>query len=944
VRREMVAGVLPKESPTRSGRVLRSLVLVGLKLMVTDLPPALFTCLHCLDADGRYKYVSADSIWVGFGSGADHVHFQHVVEAVPENERAINAAYLVRGESVRRMLRDVMKPTKDVKVCAKAVKAAEIAVGILLPDALPAQDVWPPTDGERAVSALLGSIYDIRSASSKLLSALKTGLSTYKTRSPSVAERRTKAAAHLLRYISATATVKPLSDHFAGGTAASARDATNELPPTFTPSTAQTPPPSTGYPAAAPPPATSPPAAAAAGLTSAPTTTGQQPPPPTIDASTSQPPPPSTGHRAAAPPPAAAPPAAVAAGLPSAPTPTGQPPPPPTGGLAAVLPRAASPLAAAAAGLTSAPTSTGQAPRPPTGRPVVVPPRGASPPAAVARLTATQTGKSHSPPPTTVGGARVPPPRGPPRGGGPLTLVAPQPATPTGKRKRGRNSVNGEASAARQTTRRRPACGRQPFKAGKGEVEDGNPHLQAAIAELDKDGRRELLSFVNAITIDSVVLPFRPHHAGTLRMLAKLPHQEDGGDAVREVLGMATSGVAIAELNEKKPIVELLRELRFMQLGVRTSASLFKALSMLPTALGRGLHCVADAIDKFVLEWSNGPAATLKYEKRWKCGERSQKEMSKAFQEAYPQATTHHEQTGTCAPGLPQCRPEPFLWQEVLRTGMCSKHYAKAHKFSPGAMTFCCGCQHPLILAFTVLDRKEAPQVLLNMLLTRFARLPHFLIYDFACGAFRVALGKLGWLLMDCTVVSDRFHIFNHLCSDAFDPRSYKKMDGADTGAPEQRNAPIRRIQTTLQGMGVEPYTNLLAYQTAILNHEAQAKWELGVDRLSEDVDLAGMYFARFPCLCCDDSHRASIDEALPEAEVSEGDTVANEGLSDASGSTGSTGRLWRVLEEGKGRPRDGDTDSDEGSAFSGDLSASEGGGASGASERSGEMSIGLSE
>ena len=26
----------------------------------------------------------------------------------------------------------------------------------------------------------------------------------------------------------------------------------------------------------------------------------------------------------------------------------------------------------------------------------------------------------------------------------------------------------------------------------------------------------------------------------------------------------------------------------------------------------------------------------------------------------------------------------------------------------------------------------------------RFARLPHFLIYDFACGAFRVALGKLG--------------------------------------------------------------------------------------------------------------------------------------------------------------------------------------------------------
>ena len=121
-------------------------------------------------------------------------------------------------------------------------------------------------------------------------------------------------------------------------------------------------------------------------------------------------------------------------------------------------------------------------------------------------------------------------------------------------------------------------------------------------------------------------------------------------------------------------------------------------------------------------------------------------------------------------------------------------------------MIFCCGCKHPLILALTVLDRKEAPQVLLNMLLTRFTRLPHFLIHNFACGAFRMALGNVGWMLWDCNVISDWFHIFNHLCSDAFDPRSYKKMDGADSGVPEQRNAPIRRIQRALQGMGVEPY------------------------------------------------------------------------------------------------------------------------------------------
>lgn len=201
----------------------------------------------------------------------------------------------------------------------------------------------------------------------------------------------------------------------------------------------------------------------------------------------------------------------------------------------------------------------------------------------------------------------------------------------------------------------------------------------------------------------------------------------------------------------------------------------------------------------------------MKYQKKWQGVGRSQDEMRCDFHKAFPTASCSHERTGTCAPSLPQCRPEAFLWQEVLSTGMSSKHYAKAHKFSTGARTFCCGCKHPPILAFPVLNRKEAPQVWLNMLLTRFGRVPRFLIYDFACEAFRVALGKLGWLLLDCTVVSDRFHIFNHLCSDALDPRSYTKLDGVDKGAPEPRNAPIRRIQMTLQGMGVVPYTNLLA-------------------------------------------------------------------------------------------------------------------------------------
>jgi len=95
------------------------------------------------------------------------------------------------------------------------------------------------------------------------------------------------------------------------------------------------------------------------------------------------------------------------------------------------------------------------------------------------------------------------------------------------------------------------------------------------------------------------------------------------------------------------------------------------------------------------------------------------------------------------------------------------------------------------------------------------------------------------------------------LCSDAFVSLSYAEMDEADSGAPEQRNAPISRIKATLNRIGVEPYTNRLAYQMAILNHEAQTKCNRGVNRLPEDADLAGEYFCRFDCMFCDEPHGA---------------------------------------------------------------------------------------
>lgn len=201
VTRQMVSGVIPQDCPTRSGRMLRNVALTALRLMVDDLPPSLFSCRHCMDADGRYKCVSGDFIWVGFRSGADHVRFQHVTEAVPENRRAVRADYLVRGETVRRVLRDVMKPRKELKLMAKNTRAAELAVGLLLPEALPADRLLAATNGEKTINSLLSSVYDMDAAAAKLLVALRGALRTYKTRNRAEGERRSVAAQHLSNYI-----------------------------------------------------------------------------------------------------------------------------------------------------------------------------------------------------------------------------------------------------------------------------------------------------------------------------------------------------------------------------------------------------------------------------------------------------------------------------------------------------------------------------------------------------------------------------------------------------------------------------------------------------------------------------------------------------------------------------------------------------------------------
>lgn len=134
-----------------------------------------------------------------------------------------------------------------------------------------------------------------------------------------------------------------------------------------------------------------------------------------------------------------------------------------------------------------------------------------------------------------------------------------------------------------------------------------------------------------------------------------------------------------------------------------------------------------------------------------------------------------------------------FISSSLL--GACSKIYLAATKsFSPGAFTLTCSCSHPILLRFVVLDRADGPLILLNLLIAYFPLLPKFLVYDFACGAFKCAVLTLPLVVGYTQFVSDMFHISNYLCTLIYHVKCHAGMDARNSIAHEQRNAHIRRL------------------------------------------------------------------------------------------------------------------------------------------------------
>lgn len=455
----------------------------------------------------------------------------------------------------------------------------------------------------------------------------------------------------------------------------------------------------------------------------------------------------------------------------------------------------------------------------------------------------------------------------------PASPPPPPPPRPP-RRRRGGGRAAGVRAAGRRAEGRLPAA---VIRAGREATAARRYHEQMSVAEaadprclrpeimqLGPDHFKPIVSLAVALATDSIVNAVKPRHLTALAGVADDLAANDAASRVDGLLadacnpasrappvavGDALIAPALILAAEKARVTHELRIVMACLLSMRSNEPVFELLRK-PMAVALQTVC-ATVKDYHLPKMGEGiDRSALDYNEEWLDQTLSADELRARFRARFPNASADPMVTGCFFPGLDQCRPCPFSPGDNPELGMCAKHYQAIRKdFSPGTFTVCCACPHPKLIGFVVLEKREGPYALLNAIITRFALLPNFVVYDFGCGALRSAIGKLFLFVAVVIIISDLFHIVNHVCSDIFNPRSYSPLDGKNTVAHEQRNSPISSMMKTLRASGQDEYMRVMKLHTIVHNVQAQARGTCTYP-LPEDYNFRQFYFSRQRCPC----------------------------------------------------------------------------------------------
>jgi len=378
--------------------------------------------------------------------------------------------------------------------------------------------------------------------------------------------------------------------------------------------------------------------------------------------------------------------------------------------------------------------------------------------------------------------------------------------------------------------------------------------LVPGVRALGQTAAHDVVSFCVAIVSDPVVSAFNLSHLSGLLGLAELLRSPslstDLPIALSEAVKDGPVGAAFPSERLSEEMVLLLKQLRMGVAFLNAVKRMGGVGGSVAVATADCVERMANCLQSYHAERPLVADSAAAFGSKWCGAGLTRQQMRALFLSEFPDASDDPLVTGMYFPGRLQCRASAFQRTKKADLGVCSKNYQDARKsFSPGAFIICCACSHPKVLGFVVLDKREGPPALLDAIITRFANLPRFIVYDFGCGAVRSALAKLPWVLAVSTVVSDAFHIINHVCSKFFAPASFTTLKHMNTVAHEQRNRAIKALKRVLSACGPVEYTSILCYHMLVQNIRAAAR-DACTTSLPEAFDFSRFYFSRMPCVC----------------------------------------------------------------------------------------------
>ncbi|KAJ2986842.1 hypothetical protein HDV02_006535, partial [Globomyces sp. JEL0801] len=174
--------------------------------------------------------------------------------------------------------------------------------------------------------------------------------------------------------------------------------------------------------------------------------------------------------------------------------------------------------------------------------------------------------------------------------------------------------------------------------------------------------------------------------------------------------------------------------------------------------------------------------------------------------------------TGSFFPGRPYVRQVGEIRLSKENTQLCNHHFKEKGRLGAGTLLYWCG-RHRHCIGFTILQSAESSKTVYSTLLSRFKKLPKYIIYDNGCNLYDYILNRSPEYFMDTYVLSDGFHWKNHInCGVTFNAKLYQALQDISTVLHEQKNSWIAKLKKTAVHMNFDTFCEFLVYITHNLN------------------------------------------------------------------------------------------------------------------------------